>query len=366
MNELSSFFLYAIVDLATESFRFDVFVDKRNERVHDEDREHAAFGICAPKPDARADDACADRENYLTFGIHRARYHIGEHEESSEHYAAAQNVIERIDKCFRVYKPCDTGKNKDRGKKKEGNVPRNYLFVDKEKSAEKDRERTCFTQRAADSTDEKIPVVGKLIECVKFYVSERSCSRHRINVPDKTRDTGLRPGRHRNGEADEEECSADKCRVEGMGRKGEYKKVLEDAKKAGYQRVKIDGQMHMLDETFNLDKQVKHNISIVIDRLILEKESRLRLSDSIEKSTDMTGGLVEVTFIAEDRTESSEIYSEKNSCPHCGISVEKQRKKVLRLQENTYMNVVKTLSFILVFKNISKELMTMENLKVLK
>lgn len=106
-----------------------------------------------------------------------------------------------------------------------------------------------------------------------------------------------------------------------MGRKGEYKKVLEDAKKGGYQRVKIDGQMHMLDEEFALDKQVKHNISIVIDRLILEKESRLRLSDSIEKSTDMTNGLVEITYIAQDRSETSEIYSEQNSCPHCGISI---------------------------------------------
>lgn len=106
-----------------------------------------------------------------------------------------------------------------------------------------------------------------------------------------------------------------------MGRKGEYKKVLEDAKKGGYQRVKIDGQMHLLDEEFALDKQVKHNISIVIDRLILEKESRLRLSDSIEKSTDMTNGLVEITYIAQDRSETSEIYSEQNSCPHCGISI---------------------------------------------
>ena len=106
-----------------------------------------------------------------------------------------------------------------------------------------------------------------------------------------------------------------------MGRKGEYKKVLEDAKKGGYQRVKIDGQMHMLDEEFALDKQVKHNISIVIDRLILEKESRLRLSDSIENSTDMTNGLVEITYIAQDRSETSEIYSEQNSCPHCGISI---------------------------------------------
>ena len=216
MNELSSFFLSAIVDLATESFRFDVFVDKRNERVHDENREHAAFWICAPKPDARADDACADRKNYLTFGIHRARYHVGEHEEGSEHYAAAQNVIKRIDESFRINKPCNTGENKDRGKEKEGNMPRNYLFVDEEKSAQKYRERTCFTKRAADSTDEKIPVVGKLTESVKFYVSERSCSRHRINVPDKARDAGLRPGRHRNRKTDEQKRSADKCRVEGV------------------------------------------------------------------------------------------------------------------------------------------------------
>ena len=106
-----------------------------------------------------------------------------------------------------------------------------------------------------------------------------------------------------------------------LGRKGEYKKVLEDARKAGYQRVRIDGQMHMLDESFALDKQVKHTISIVVDRLILEKAARLRLADSIEKSTDMTGGLVEVTYIADDRSESSEIYSEQNSCPHCGISI---------------------------------------------
>ena len=106
-----------------------------------------------------------------------------------------------------------------------------------------------------------------------------------------------------------------------LGRKGEYKKVLEDARKASYQRVRIDGRMHMLDESFALDKQVKHTISIVVDRLILEKSARLRLADSIEKSTDMTGGLVEVTYIAEDKSESSEIYSEQNSCPHCGISI---------------------------------------------
>ncbi len=106
-----------------------------------------------------------------------------------------------------------------------------------------------------------------------------------------------------------------------MGRKGEYKKVLEDASHAGYQRARIDGKMYMLDEPVSLDKQVKHSISIVIDRLRLSADSRLRLSDSIEKSSDMTDGLVEIVFIGEDGTEKSEIFSQHNSCPHCGISV---------------------------------------------
>lgn len=108
-----------------------------------------------------------------------------------------------------------------------------------------------------------------------------------------------------------------------LGRKGEYKKIFEDAAKAGYQRVKVDGQMHMLDEDIKLDKQVKHSISIVIDRLILNKKEHLRLSDSIEKSTDMSDGLVEIVFMGDgsSQPERSEIFSENNSCPHCGISI---------------------------------------------
>ncbi len=106
-----------------------------------------------------------------------------------------------------------------------------------------------------------------------------------------------------------------------LGRKGEYRKVFEDAKKAGYQRVKVDGQMLMLEDPINLDKQVKHSISIVIDRLVLSSKDHMRLADSIEKSIDMTDGLVEIIYLGEDRSERSEIYSEKNSCPHCGISI---------------------------------------------
>ncbi len=105
-----------------------------------------------------------------------------------------------------------------------------------------------------------------------------------------------------------------------IGRKGEYKKVLEDAKKAGFQRVKVDGKMYLLDENFSLDKQIKHSISIIVDRLVLSEEVRLRLADSIEKSTEMTDGLVEVVYINEDG-QRTEIFSQRNSCPHCGISI---------------------------------------------
>lgn len=107
-----------------------------------------------------------------------------------------------------------------------------------------------------------------------------------------------------------------------MGRKGEYKKLFEDARKSGFLRARVDGQMRLLEEDIQLDKQVKHNISIVVDRLILASDSRLRLSDSIEKSTEMTGGLVEVMAVdSKTNKETIEMYSEQNSCPHCGISI---------------------------------------------
>ncbi|MFA7169175.1 MAG: excinuclease ABC subunit UvrA, partial [Sphaerochaetaceae bacterium] len=104
-------------------------------------------------------------------------------------------------------------------------------------------------------------------------------------------------------------------------RKGEYKKTFEDARKAGFQRAKVDGSIAMLDEPIQLDKQVKHTIDIVVDRLILKKEERQRLAGAIETCNDMTGGLVKITFIGEDGTEREEIYSERNSCPVCGMTM---------------------------------------------
>ena len=106
-----------------------------------------------------------------------------------------------------------------------------------------------------------------------------------------------------------------------IGKKGEFKKVFEDAKTSGFQRVKVDGQMLSLDEPIQLEKQVKHSIDVVVDRLILKGDIRARLASSIETCNEMTQGLVKVTFLSDEGEEHEEIFSERNSCPHCGITL---------------------------------------------
>ncbi|HIV98350.1 MAG TPA: excinuclease ABC subunit UvrA [Candidatus Ornithospirochaeta avicola] len=103
------------------------------------------------------------------------------------------------------------------------------------------------------------------------------------------------------------------------GKKGEFKKTLEDAVKLGYTRALIDSHVFNIDEQIpSLEKNVKHNISILVDRIKNSSEHRMRLSDAIEKATEMSRGLVEVVYVDEDK---SEIYSERNSCPDCGITL---------------------------------------------
>ncbi|MDY4889744.1 MAG: excinuclease ABC subunit UvrA [Sphaerochaetaceae bacterium] len=108
-----------------------------------------------------------------------------------------------------------------------------------------------------------------------------------------------------------------------IGKKGEYKKTLSDAKKSGFSRAKIDGRIVVLDDNpIVLDKKVKHSIGIVTDRLILRVENRQRLVDSLETAAEMSGGLVEVGFLPEgDGEPEYVVFSEKNSCPECGISI---------------------------------------------
>ncbi|MDD6102706.1 MAG: excinuclease ABC subunit UvrA [Clostridiales bacterium] len=101
------------------------------------------------------------------------------------------------------------------------------------------------------------------------------------------------------------------------GRKGEHVKVLEQARKSGYVRVIIDGNMYELSEEIKLEKNIKHNISIVVDRIVVKEGIESRLTDSIENVLRLTDGLLVV-----DAGELGEkTYSQSFSCPDCGISI---------------------------------------------
>ena len=103
------------------------------------------------------------------------------------------------------------------------------------------------------------------------------------------------------------------------GRKGEYAKIFEDARKSGYVRVRVDGSMYELDEEIKLNKNQKHNIEIVIDRLIVRPDIVHRLTDSAETAAGLSGGLVLVNVIQEQR---DILFSQNYACEDCGISIE--------------------------------------------
>lgn len=101
-------------------------------------------------------------------------------------------------------------------------------------------------------------------------------------------------------------------------RKGEYQKQFESLKKSGYARVKVDGVTYSLDEEIKPDKNKKHNISVVVDRLVLKDDIRRRLTDSLETALKLADGLV---IVENADTGEEELYSTNNSCPDCGISI---------------------------------------------
>ncbi|GHU24116.1 UvrABC system protein A [Spirochaetia bacterium] len=103
------------------------------------------------------------------------------------------------------------------------------------------------------------------------------------------------------------------------GKKGEHQKILNDARKAGFARARIDGLMVDLEDSIKLDKQKKHSIEIVVDRLIINSEIRPRLAESVETALHTADGLVFVLTAGENSTE--ELFSQKNACPECGISI---------------------------------------------
>ena len=103
------------------------------------------------------------------------------------------------------------------------------------------------------------------------------------------------------------------------GRKGRHEKVLEQAKRSGYVRVLIDGSQYELSEEIRLDKNLKHNIAVIVDRLIIKPGIEKRLTDSIENVLQLSGGLLEVEDM---KDQSIHTFSQSFSCPDCGISID--------------------------------------------
>ena len=102
------------------------------------------------------------------------------------------------------------------------------------------------------------------------------------------------------------------------GKKGEHVKVLEDARKSGYARVRVDGNLYDLTETIELDRNKKHNIEIVVDRLVIRGEMTRRLTDSVETASALSGGLC---LIHEVQTDKETMFSQNYACEDCGISM---------------------------------------------
>jgi excinuclease ABC subunit A len=103
------------------------------------------------------------------------------------------------------------------------------------------------------------------------------------------------------------------------GRKGEYGKLLDQMRLEGYSRVKVNGELRRLDEEIVLDKKYKHDISVVVDRLVMKTDLRRRLSESVEAAAGLAAGLVEVEIVSD--SEEKMLFSEQFACLKCGTSI---------------------------------------------
>ena len=106
------------------------------------------------------------------------------------------------------------------------------------------------------------------------------------------------------------------------GRKGEYQKTFADMKAKGFVRIRVDGELHELSEEIKLAKNIKHNIELVVDRIVLRADSRKRLADSLELSLSMGGGLALVSAELPDKSREETLFSQNLACPECGVSIE--------------------------------------------
>ena len=105
------------------------------------------------------------------------------------------------------------------------------------------------------------------------------------------------------------------------GRKGEHQKIFEDARKSGYVRARVDGSIYDLSEEIKLDKNKKHNIEVVIDRVVVRPDAVRRMTDSAETAAGLSGGLVLALAMTEDG-EREMLFSQNYACEDCGISID--------------------------------------------
>lgn len=108
-------------------------------------------------------------------------------------------------------------------------------------------------------------------------------------------------------------------------RKGEHVKVFEDAKRSGYVRARVDGELYELSESIELDKNKKHSIDIVVDRVVVKDEAVRRITDSVETASTLAGGLVLVDVVGENR---ELMFSQNYACDDCGISIEEMTPRL--------------------------------------
>jgi excinuclease ABC subunit A len=105
------------------------------------------------------------------------------------------------------------------------------------------------------------------------------------------------------------------------GRKGEYGKLLEQMRLEGYSRAKVDGELRRLDEEIGLDKKYKHDVSVVVDRLVMKTDLRRRLSESVEAAAGLAAGLIEVEIVDGGQAGETLLFSEQFACLNCGTSI---------------------------------------------
>ncbi len=109
------------------------------------------------------------------------------------------------------------------------------------------------------------------------------------------------------------------------GRKGEYAKIFEDARKSGFVRCRVDGSVYDLSEEIKLNKNVKHHIEIIVDRIIIREDVARRLTDSVETASNLAGGIVIVNLLNE---EQDLLFSQNYACEDCGISIEEMAPRM--------------------------------------